>query len=83
MMGRGQRGPNPAGYGYGPVSTGLNPGYDAYNYGPGPRPSQRFGENGIDYHGRHLLKQRDGPPRVPLAWQCRRQKPRQLAKRSK
>jgi hypothetical protein len=51
MMGRGQRGPNPAGYGYGPVSGGLNPGYDAYNYGPGPRPSQRPGEDGFDYRG--------------------------------
>jgi hypothetical protein len=51
MMGRGQRGPTPAGYGYGPVSGGLNPGYDAYNYGPGPRPSQRPVEDGFDYRG--------------------------------
>ncbi|GFF37645.1 pH-response regulator protein palI/RIM9 [Aspergillus udagawae] len=51
MMGRGQRGPNAAGYGYGPVSGGLNPGYEPYNYGPGPRPSQRPGEDGFDYRG--------------------------------
>ncbi|KAF7169681.1 hypothetical protein CNMCM6106_004521 [Aspergillus hiratsukae] len=51
MMGRGQRGPSPAGYNYGPVSGGLNPGYESYNYGPGPRPSQRLGEDGFDYRG--------------------------------